>query len=309
MAKKVTSSKIEEGPRGEPQYQEDCDICGEKGKFYARQKYCTLLVCKVCGLIWTNPVKFKTSDSILTSREVFWAEEVYQAGAESQKKRFREQLECILKKIGLAEAKSLKLLEVGCGMGFFLDVCEEYGIDARGCDVAEKALKFANRNSPRARAGTLDSHYPDNSFDLICGFNLIEHLPHPLELIKQAERVLRPGGILVLETPIQESMFHRLARIGYLLSKGEIRFYGMHPGGHCCKLSRKTFRFVCEEMGFECLYQKRISSPFKELWGKSAEFAFRLKQLYRFSLPLVWTLSRLTGQGNRLFIILRKKKD
>jgi len=198
------------------------------------------------------------------------------------------------------------MLEVGSGFGFFLDVCEELGIPAVGCDIAPARVEYANRERERARLGTLDGHYQDESFDAVFAFNLIEHLAHPRDFVVQARRVLKPAGVLALETPIQESLFHGLARAGYVLSKGRVNLLAMNPGGHNYKFSKRTFARICDDMGFSPAHQGNLNSPFGEIWGKSSIVSLRHRFWYRLALPPVWLIAAAMGAGNRLFVILRK---
>lgn len=311
MARSMTASEIltpelEQVDARNGEIQTHCDICGDyyKGDSYAARRDYRVLACKRCNLIWSSPLQYPATK---TADDTYWAEDTYLANAEEQKQRFREQVRLFLKKSGIFDASGIRILEVGAGLGFFLDVCEEFGFAAEGCDISEKAIAYANRERNRVRLGTLDGFYKNNSFDALFAFNLIEHLPHPKEFLVEARRALKPGGILVLETPIQESLFHRVARGGYLLSKGRLNFLGIDPGGHIYKFSKKTFRRICDDMGFESLYQKNISSPFGEIWGKSTNASFDNRHIYRSVLPLFFSVAKLTGQGNRAFLLLRKR--
>ena len=203
------------------------------------------------------------------------------------------------------ELKSLRVLEVGSSLGFFLEACEEYGIAAERCDIAERAVRYANWEKKRVHLGTLDAYYKNERFHAIFAFNLVEHLTHSNDFFTEAHIVLKPGRILVLEIPVKESLFHLLARTGYLFSKGQLNFFALYPGGHIYKFSEKTFKFICEKMGFKCVYKRKINSPFRELWAKSFIRHFNYGLIYKLSLPIVWILAKLTGEGNRLFIILQ----
>ncbi|HEX8145413.1 MAG TPA: class I SAM-dependent methyltransferase [Pyrinomonadaceae bacterium] len=284
--------------------QEYCDLCEKPGSLYGKGRSFDLLTCGQCGLIWTNPLEIGSESE--TPPDDYWAEDVYLENQEAQKKRFRQQLRTFIKQSRVADPSSLKILEVGSGLGFFLDVCDELGIEAEGCDVVERAVRYANRDRERVRLGTLDGHYADETFDAVFAFNLIEHLSHPRGFLDEAHRVLKRGGHLVLETPIQESLFHRLARLGYALSQGRLNFFGMDPGGHIYKFSKRTFG---SRAGFTPVYQRNIDSPFGEIWGKSSISSVHNRSLYRLSLPLAWTAARVTRQENRLFIFLRKPSE
>jgi len=287
----------------------NCELCGLPGGLYGNGLHSDhayrILSCPGCALIWTDPL-LDEAEIINQEGEGYWAEDVYLSNAEDQKRRFRQQLRAFLKASGSKQTQELKVLEVGSGMGFFLDVCEEFGINAEGCDVNAAAVRHANRERSRVRLGTLDSFYVNDTFDAIFAFNLIEHLPHPKSFLDEAHRVLRPGGTLVLETPVCESLFHRVARVGNRLTGGRLNFYGMHPSGHIYKFSKKTFRSSAMGLSFQRLSARNISSPFNEIWGKSSIAPVDHRLLYRTALPVLWWLAQLTGTGNRIFVMLRK---
>lgn len=289
---------------GKAEMQEYCDLCAERGTAYGKGKSFDLLSCQRCGLIWTNPLQYASNGE--NAVDEYWHEDVYLSNRESQKKRFRQQLKTFLSKSNAPDLKSLRILEVGSGLGFFLEVCEEFGVEAEGCDIVERAVKYANRERERVRLGTLDEYYRDETFDAVFAFNLIEHLSHPKDFLREAHRVLKKGGMLVLETPIQESLFHRLARLGYALSQGRLNLFGMDPGGHVYKFSKKTF---AAHTAFKSVYQRNIDSPFGEIWGKSSVASVDSKFFYRLSLPLAWTAAKVTRQENRLFVLLQKPSD
>ncbi len=288
-----------------------CDLCGPQwlGRLYAEGKAYRILCCARCGLIWTDPLTYR-QPARPTPRKVPY--EVFQAlhlaNADSRKKRFRKQLRTFLslRPPDTLDSAPQQVLEVGSGLGLFLDVCEELGMSAAGCDIDRRAVSYANRERERVRLGTLDGHYASESFDAVFAFNLIEHLTHPREFLEHAWRVLRPGGMLVLETPVQESLFQRLARAAYWVSRHRLDFFGMRPGGHRHKFSKKTFAFICEDMGFRKRYQRNISSVFGEIRGSTRLVCDDHKRLLGLALGPAWALATATGQGNRLFIVLRR---
>jgi len=238
--------------------------------------------------------------------EEYWAKDVYLSNHEAQKQRFRQQLRAFLKASGLSQTHMPRVLEVGSGLGFFLEVCEEFGINALGCDIDAEAVRYANRARTRVHLGTLDSFYANNTFDAVFAFNLIEHLPHPKSFFEEAYRVLCPGGTLVLETPVRESLFHHVARLGSRVTSGRVNLYGLHPGGHIYKFSKKTFELFAKGISFQQLSSCNINSPFGEIWGKRSIAVVDNRLLYRTALPFLWGLAQLTGTGDRIFIMLRK---
>ncbi|WP_050605815.1 bifunctional 2-polyprenyl-6-hydroxyphenol methylase/3-demethylubiquinol 3-O-methyltransferase UbiG [Ruegeria sp. 6PALISEP08] len=101
-------------------------------------------------------------------------------------------------------------LDLGCGRGEWLEILEEAGLSARGVDI-DKAMLDVARDKGLAvesmEALTAIRALPDNTLALVSAFHLIEHLPFDevRELVEEARRVLRPGGLLILETPNPEN--------------------------------------------------------------------------------------------------------
>lgn len=104
-----------------------------------------------------------------------------------------------------------RLLDVGCGLGFFVEVAQIHGWDATGVELNQYAVGWAREHvSDRVFHGTVATiDAPDDHFDCVTMFDVIEHLPDPREELREIWRVLRPGGLLVLVTPDAGSIVSR----------------------------------------------------------------------------------------------------
>lgn len=98
----------------------------------------------------------------------------------------------------------LKILDVGCGCGFFSMILAESGHDVTGIDLTEgmivRGRQLAEKYGIRAEFYQMDAEkpeFPDETFDVIVSRNLTWTLPHPAEAYEQWLRVLKPGGILL----------------------------------------------------------------------------------------------------------------
>ena len=100
-----------------------------------------------------------------------------------------------------------RLLDVGCGDGVYLNRMRQRGWKVEGIDFDQKAVKNAKiRFGLELRCGDLaEAKFPDNSFDAITMSHVIEHVPNPVEFLKEARRVLKPGGRVVILTPNTKS--------------------------------------------------------------------------------------------------------
>lgn len=107
-----------------------------------------------------------------------------------------------------------KILDVGCGYGQFLKICEKHGFETFGIDASEFALKKAKKRT-QAKLFCLNvskTHWPfgDESFDVVTAFDLVEHLPSDDLFFAEAARVLKKGGLLFYTTPNADSLVGKL---------------------------------------------------------------------------------------------------
>jgi SAM-dependent methyltransferase len=101
-----------------------------------------------------------------------------------------------------ARLNILEILDVGCGTGANLEMLAEFG-KAEGVDVSAEALSFCQaRGLENVKLGAAEAlPYEDNSFDLVTGLDVVEHLDDDLAGLKEMRRVLRPGGRALLFVP------------------------------------------------------------------------------------------------------------
>lgn len=102
-------------------------------------------------------------------------------------------------------------IDLGCGRGEWLELMQEHGIDVRGVDLDMGMLESAQERELNVSHGDAIKELQslsDESLSVISGFHLAEHLPFDLLqiLIKESLRVLKPGGLLILETPNPENI-------------------------------------------------------------------------------------------------------
>jgi SAM-dependent methyltransferase len=102
----------------------------------------------------------------------------------------------------LAPTASMRLLEVGCGRGFLTQCFQEQGLDAVGIDANPHAIQQGVApNLFVMRAEKLD--FPDASFDLLCSFHAVEHVPPIEQALAEMARVVKPGGRLLICYPAE----------------------------------------------------------------------------------------------------------
>ncbi len=102
------------------------------------------------------------------------------------------------------------LLEPGCGRGEILKCFKALGLEVRGNDLSPEAASFL----PEIKVDICDVEkdglpYPDNSFDIVYSKSFLEHFYYPERYVKEAFRVLKPGGLMLSLVPDWEANFRK----------------------------------------------------------------------------------------------------
>ncbi len=110
-----------------------------------------------------------------------------------------------LRAVQLAKNHDLKLvLDIGCGSGAFLDLAHQTGLKTFGLELNAAAARKAQAKGHKIFLSPLPDLNPELMecpFDLITLFQVLEHVAEPVDLVKQAARLLQPGGFLVVAVP------------------------------------------------------------------------------------------------------------
>lgn len=158
-----------------------------------------LLRCRACGQLLSQC----TAAHYWQSMQEFDDPQGTLPVAGSEQRRFRRSksfLDQIAKLLG-QPPEQIRLLDVGCSSGAFLNTAVKLGFRAEGVEPAPKAAATAQAAGLKVHQGLLqEAGYADGQFDAITLFEVIEHLQQPLELLHECQRILRPGGILLIGT-------------------------------------------------------------------------------------------------------------
>lgn len=102
-------------------------------------------------------------------------------------------------------------LDLGCGRGEWLQLLQNNGVQARGVDLDEGMLQACHELNLQVEQGDAIAALqalPDNSLSVVSGFHIVEHIEFSQvqQIAEEALRVLKPGGLLILETPNAENL-------------------------------------------------------------------------------------------------------
>lgn len=93
-----------------------------------------------------------------------------------------------------------RVLEIGCGTGLILQRLSRHADEAVGVDLSPGMLRGAReRGLDVVIASASELPFPDATFDLVCSFKVLAHVPQIARTLEEVARVTRPGGQMVLE--------------------------------------------------------------------------------------------------------------
>ena len=145
--------------------------------------------------------------------EEVWGEHMhhgyYGADGKTRKNRRQAQIDLIEELLTWANVtEAQQILDVGCGIGgSSLYLAEKFGATATGITLspvqAKRAAERARASGINAQfqvADALNMPFADNSFDLVWSLESGEHMPDKVKFLQECDRVLKPGGILIMAT-------------------------------------------------------------------------------------------------------------
>jgi SAM-dependent methyltransferase len=257
--------------------------------------------------IYANKIKNEPSplDYLIQQEESYWA-----VGSYLREKR--------------ATVKDSKILEVGCGMGYFTYALVKDGFDARGIDISLRAVQNASARYGNFYECTDLRKYVEKSdqrFDVAILNQLIEHIPDIRSFIGDVLNVIKPNGEFIITTP-NKSAFPD--------SYWETEL----PPVHLWWLSENSFEYIAKEFNLSLTfvdfteyyrhnYRQNITLPKKHIFDSQGNFVFsgndwkircnkvlkflHLKSVYRLLRDSITGKKRVSGSnGPVIAAILRK---
>ena len=150
----------------------------------------SMLQCEACSFVFFDPS--------LAGNETFYQNLEHPDYFAPERPEFSRTLR-------FAERKRLRaILDVGCGSGAFLDLAREAGHQTSGLELNRLAGKKASAKGHRVfncSLRELDKDEVAGKLDLITFFQVLEHVPDPIDILRQALAVLRPGGFISIAVP------------------------------------------------------------------------------------------------------------
>lgn len=222
-----------------------CPLCEERGAgcvpAFATAEH-RMFRCRSCGTAFVHPTP--SNDDLARFYNRYHLSDAAGGQYDAVEARMQADFPAKVQLVKAATANAPgKLLDVGCGKGFFVKACRDAGIDAHGVDLSESGVQYARATlGVPATAGLLHDLVPTlGLFDTATFWATIEHLPDPVGTLRDIHAVLKPGGRLLLDTGIGHDWLDRNL-------PGLTQWY--NPPEHLFVFSGDGLRIALEKAGF-----------------------------------------------------------
>jgi 2-polyprenyl-3-methyl-5-hydroxy-6-metoxy-1,4-benzoquinol methylase len=183
--------------------------------------YLPIVRCARCGLMMTSP---RDDDATLGRIYAELADRSFEQDDEARSRNVADRLALV----GSYRRRPGSLLDVGCGTGLFVCAAQNGGWEATGVDASTRAVASGGQRCSRARfrAGLLpEIDFPAGSFDVVTLWDVLEHVPRPVETLERIRSWLALDGWLFLSLPNADSRIARLMGKRWVLLLREHLWY------------------------------------------------------------------------------------
>ena len=238
-----------------------------------------LVRCNNCGFQYLNP---RLRSDVVIEGYSQGSDEMFVSQTAARERTFAKSLKLIMR----YKPDKGSILDVGTAGGSFLGVAKREGWEVAGCEPNRWLANWGNENyGLDIQPGTVfDIQLDDDSFDVVTLWDVLEHTPDPTKVLLECQRVLRPGGLLVVNYPDVNSLIARVMgrRWVFLLS---IHLYYFTVNTIRRMLSQTGFKILKRrrhwqslELGYILFRMQAYSSGMAKIWGQVVK-TFRLEHL------------------------------
>lgn len=256
----------------------NCNLCGgndtkllfkTKDRNWLTEGSFSLVRCKGCGLVYLSPrpehqeiAKYYPSHYFSKAYGTVKLTAAYQSMME---RSFEYRLKQIIK-----YKKGGRILDIGCGEGYFLKFLSERNWQTYGLELSEIAAKYAREVlGMNVFIGQLkEASYPDRFFDVITLYDVFEHLYNPSRLPLEIRYILKEDGILLISVP----NFDSLERIIF-----NERWHAIDAPRHLFHFNERLLKLILKKNGFRILRLYTTSTREGErTWGYTESLRYLL---------------------------------
>tara|TARA_X000000950_G_C13917402_1_gene661680 strand:- start:6038 stop:6916 length:879 start_codon:yes stop_codon:yes gene_type:complete len=232
----------------------NCPFCNSISKLKNVENFYDIFRCTKCNLLFVNPIPEKKKNEEIIQ---YWGDNNIENSIANKRKynKVNQFFIKILFKYFVNNKTQPRILDIGCGYGFFVKLLNENNFDAYGLDISKQSTYFAKNNLNLKNIFTSDLSnevFSDNFFNSIIALNLLEHVPDPEGLLQIIHKKLKKNGIFLLRVP-NMSFHYNFKFIIKRLLKRKYSLIATTPPIHLFGYSLKNLNQILEKNKFKII--------------------------------------------------------
>lgn len=306
-----------------------CPVCENRDfKTYCIKDHFIHKECANCGLVYLDPkLSRKATLEFYNSpvNEIYNESKFHNPDAG----RIDDQLnlsnyDLILKNLPDGNPKNKKLLEIGPGKGTFLAHAVKDGFEGHAVELNLQLIENLRKTTPHVYTDDLQHiNLPDNFFDVIYFRDVMEHIDMPVPFLREVTRVLKPGGIVMIDTHNIKSLVNSATKEYHTVlfafehplhwSSASLKFAGEKAG---LSFQKVYFNHDYQSLQDIAKYYFRptftyiyppTQSKFKSTLANVVLGFMQLRLVQKIDREIMALISRVFGKGAKMQVVFTKK--
>ena len=232
----------------------------KKAKQFIRQDY-KIVQCKNCRFYYVDPAL----DLSQKEWQILYDSDYFVTMTKWHAEKRKQDLVTRLNKLQHFSAIPVNtFLDLGSGEGYGLIESLNRGWQTYGIDISD--LRIVEAKDPKIvfkQANLIDAKFGDDFFDCIYVDSVLEHVPNPMELLKELNRIIKPGGAIYVGVPNEDSLSTRFLQFVYNLvgrSSESSRLKPFAPSYHIGGFNKASLTYAAHKADMKIVKLKNFAS-------------------------------------------------
>lgn len=303
-----------------------CPVCHSKDVIPLYEKDLFVWVrCNNCSMVYLNP---RLNDSAVHQFYNSSANAIYNVAkfeniSESQNLDNKANFENLITINNWRKSEDKgKLLEIGCASGFFLQKAKEFGYEIHGLELNNKNWQFSRDllGDTILNVDLLEAKYPPEMFDVIYLRDVIAHIPDPEPFLQECYRIIKPGGVLFIDTHNIGGFIHKIVKerhtvlFGFMepnhFSTSTLTKILSNTGFNVCNIKFSSIDFTIQEIlnyftepSFTTIFPEKTTRPRSQIFFRLISFPFTRRPLNAVDNKFTPRIANLFCQGSVMKVL------
>ncbi len=305
----------------------DCPVCGSSNSMLWFEKdWFRHVRCQDCSMVYINPRMNQAATHSFYNSNVnaIYNETKFDEVSTSTDMDDRINFSNLELINDFRRSEQGVLLEIGSAKGYFLEKARAAGYSVYGLELNQKNYEYSRQRlgGTIKNVDLLDAGFEDGKFDVVYMRDVIEHIPSPKPFLQEISRIIKPGGVVFLDTHNIDGWIYQIAK-----DRHTVIFGFEHPvhwsprtlgnileqnGFLVRKVSQVSLDFTLRDIlnyflvpGFTTIYPKPVNNAMR-LFVRFLLLPFRLKSVRWLDRKILPSIANFFGHGSVMKVTAQK---